>query len=107
MEIYKLIYLNEDIGEKSINKFIFSNEVEGPIHFKKSNEHFVKKNNYKYKIIYKNKIYPLQNISEIVYKKSEIIKIKLICYIHISDILKISGDLKSFNYYEIEKFKKI
>ena len=66
----------------------------------------LKKNKYKYKIIYKNKIYAIQSIFKILDINNNILKIKLICYNNISDILKLSKDLKSYIYYEIKKFKK-
>ena len=45
MQIYKLVYLNDDVKYASIFQ-----------------PDFVEKNKHKYKIIYKNKIYNLQNI---------------------------------------------
>ena len=90
MKIYKLFLLN-GIKEKDRNKS-----------FKK----FVEINKYKYKIIYKNKIYPLQSIFQVKGNKIGYLKIKLISYNHIKNIPLIVYDLSKHNNYKIEKFKK-
>ena len=89
MKVYKLFYSN-DIKERT----------------RISGQNFVEKNKYKYKIIYKNKIYPLQGIFKIIENKIEKFKIKLICYNHHPDIDKISYFLTKYKYYEIEKLKR-
>ena len=63
MQIYKLFYSNDDVKYASIFQ-----------------PNLVEKNKHKYKIIYNNKIYNLQNISKIIGDKNEKLKIKLICY---------------------------
>ena len=58
MKIYKLVYTNKDEKDKTVlNDF---------------DQNFAEKNKYKYKIIYKNKIYPLQSIIEIIENQNEI-----------------------------------
>ena len=87
MKIYKLVYSNENKDR-----------------FRIFDPNFVEKNKYKYKIIFKNKLYPLKGLfNYIIGNKIEKLKIKLICYNHISDIHKI---FHSLQIYEIEKFKK-
>ena len=74
-----------------------------------ANPDFVEKNKYKYRIIYKNKIYPLN--SELEFKKDEIedlkIKIKLICYNNLSYIHDKTKNEKSlYKFKKTNKFKK-
>ena len=49
---------------------------------------FVKENKYKWKIIHKNKMFPLQSIFRIIENKNEKFKFKLIYYNHIQNINK-------------------
>ena len=97
MKIYKLFFVNEYKIED------YRDEKE---HFEKSLKIFVEKNKYKYKIIYKNKIYPSQNSPKIEENKIGKLKIKLICYNRIKNILDIFFDLSMFNRFQIIKFKK-
>ena len=91
MKIYKFIYSN-------INK----------TRFKITKQNFLKKNKYKYKIIYKNKIYSLQGKFEIIKNDDEKIKFKLICYNKIPEINNIIKYDHELEYsYEVEKYKKI
>ena len=106
MKIYKLFLFNED-------KYKFENECKDKYEdlyeyedFEKNFENFVENNKYKYKIIYKNQIYPLQMIFQIKGNKIENLKIKLICYNHIKTIPEILNDLLDIDDYKIEKFKK-
>ena len=90
--VFKLIY----IIDKNVNKL------------KIVNKHFVDKNRGKCKIIYRNKILPMQ--SELVIQDITIkyLKIKLICYCNISsisDITKRNKNLYSFNEYKNYKNK--
>ena len=89
MQIYKLFYSNDDVKYASIFQ-----------------PNFVEKNKQKYKIIYKNKIYNLQNISKIIGDKNEKLKIKLICYNHIPGYNNIFRYLPVNEYNDIKKFKK-
>ena len=77
MKIYKLFLLN-GIKEKDRNKS-----------FKK----FVEINKYKYKIIYRNVMYPLHSIFRFRRYKYENLKIKLVCYNHIKYFPRIFHDL--------------
>ena len=74
--------------------------------FEKS-ELFVKNNKYKYKIIYKNKIFPIQSLFEIRKINIEKIKFKLISYNHISNLNKIQKELPITKHYKIERLKYI
>ena len=89
MKIYKLVYSNDDVKYASIFQ-----------------PNFVEKNKHKYKIIYNNKIYNLQNISKIIGDKNEKLKIKLICYAHIPGYNNIFHYLPNYEYNDIKKFKK-
>ena len=80
MKIYKLVYSNENKDR-----------------FRIFDPYLVEKNKYKYKIIYKNKLYPLKGIfNYIIDNKIEKLKIKLIYYNNISDKHKISYSLQNY-----------
>ena len=91
-----------------IYKFFHSNKVFTLFngYFEKELENFVAKSKYKYKIIHKNKIFPLQGIFQINEIKIEKIKFKLICYNHIKEISRIFYYSLEYNAYKFEKFKK-
>ena len=101
MKIYKLYLLNKDKKDE------YENEVED---FEKYLENFVKESKYiykyKYKIIFKNKIYSLKSLFQIKGNNIGKFEIKLICYNHIKNISEIFSNLPIFNSYKIEKFKK-
>ena len=88
MKIFNIVYSTRDDEDEEEEDF------EENI-FKISDPYFVEKNKYVYKIIYKNKIYPLQSIFKIIDNKFEKLKIKLICYNYISDINKRKNDFQS------------
>ena len=91
MKIYKIIYTNDNKTK-----------------FKITEPNFVEKNIHKYRIVYKNKIYSLQSIFNIIKNNGKKIKFKLICYNKIQDIniiLKYKPNFKHF--FEVKKFKKL
>ena len=65
----------------------------------------VEGNKYKYKIIYKNKIYPIQDVFKIKENTGKKLKIKLICYKLIPDIDRIFS-ISSLLSCDVEKIKK-
>ena len=65
---------------------------------------FVKQNKMKYKIIYKNKIYPLQSQFEFMETKNERAKIKIMCYNDLPNLFYVIKGCESF--YEIYVSKK-
>ena len=91
MKIYKKIYL-------------YSNERYQE--FELFEHNFAEKNKCKYKIICKNKMYPLQSILKFIENSNEELKIKIISYNHILGINKIFDYLPASDNYEIEKYKK-
>ena len=58
---------------------------------------FVEKNKHFYRILYKNKLYPLQELFEITDNKSKELKIKLISY---NNFLNINKIIKEFDTYK-------
>ena len=113
MKIYNLFYLNEnkkeEEGEEFINELVCLNEdkeeEEEEEDFEKSKENFIKKNKYKYKIIFKNKIYPLQFIIKIMENNIEQLTFKLICYKNILDNDKIHDDFSLHKYFKFKRLK--
>ena len=107
MKIYKLSYFDEfnEIEEEEIfNDIDYSNEeIKGE--YKKVLKNFVEKNKYKYKIIYKNKIYPLYNFYQFIENKNNKLVVKLICYNHILDIYKKINDFPLHDYFYFERLK--
>ena len=89
MKVFKLIYPIE--GSKKIRVF-------DPV--------FVKKNKSKFKILYNNKIYPLQSEFEIPDKKFNKLKIKLICYTDKYQMNYIALESESFKLYERKNYAK-
>ena len=67
---------------------------------------FVERDKCKYKIIYQNKIYPLQSIFQIKRNKFENLKIKLISYRDDNKFPRIFHDLLRLYISKIEKIKK-
>jgi len=64
-------------------------------------------NRYKYKIVYQNKIYPLQSEIKITDEKIKKLELKIICYNNITKIKDISEKYKSIlDFYEIKKYNK-
>ena len=100
MKIYKLIFLSE---EDDYYNYVDKAKNED---FEKYLKYFVKMNKHKYKIIYNNKMYPLQSIFQIKENKIGKLRIKLICYNHIKNIPPIFTHLPKYYGYKIEKFKK-
>ena len=91
---------------KIFNVFYSNNEQKNKI--KIINPNFLDKNKGKYKIIYNNKIYPLQSEFIINEKKIKQIKVKLLCYVKIQNTSNITKECKSFEIsYENNKYKKI
>ena len=75
------------------------------IQMKTTKKNFVEKNKYKYKIIYKNKIYPLQSIFNIIGIQAETSKFKLLCYNHTLDNNEIPEEFPFYQYLKLEAFK--
>ena len=69
-------------------------------------KNFINKNKNKYKIIYENKLYPLQTVLIIPKYKMEYINIKLMSFINDIDINDIIIASKSFNVFDINKNHK-
>ncbi len=87
-------------------KFIFSSKAEEN-KIKIFKPDFFNKIKYKYKIIYKNKIYPIQNEFKIPTNKDNKLKIKLICFNNIIDITDIGIEYDSLSKFnEIQNYKK-
>jgi hypothetical protein len=108
-KIDEIAYPNEnnEEEEKKIDGLVSSNESkeeeyeEEDICF----EDFVEKNKYKYKIIYKNKIYPLQSIFNIIGIQVETAKFKLLCYNHTLDNNEIPEEFSFYQYLKLEALK--
>ena len=91
MKFFKFIFSIKD-GEKLIKIF---------------KPDFVNKNRHKYKIIYNNKIYPIQNEFKIPNNKDNKLKIKLICFNYISGVNDIDLEYASlYKFNEIKNYKK-
>ena len=69
--------------------------------FKNFLTNFIEKKGYKYKIIYKNKINPIQSILKILENKIEATKFKFIFFNHISDIIKLFGKFELLQFNEL------
>ena len=94
MKIYKLVCINKE--KEDYIKFLVN---------------FVKKNKYKYKIIYNNKIIPLKGMLNIIENNIDPSKFKLISYDHSSDINKILDDFHILmfefpDYIQFDEIKK-
>ena len=109
-KIDELAYPNEnnEEEEEKIDGLVSSNESkeeeyeeEEDIYF----EDFVEKNKYKYKIIYKNKIYLLQSIFNIIGIQVETAKFKLLCYNHTLDNNEIPEEFPFYQYLKLEALK--
>ena len=124
MKKYKLLYdkkfendafSNEDKEEEDEDAFFekinnlvhFNLDFEDFEYIKKPLNKFIKKSKYKYKIIYKNKIYSLKGLIKImkIILKGKIKKltIKLICYKHILDTEKNLDDFSLLDYFKHER----
>ena len=106
--IDELAYSNENIEEEEekIDSLLSSNEGKEEVEEYEEEEgifleDFVEKNKYKYKIIYKNKIYSFQSIFDIIGIQVETAKFKLICYNHTLDNNEIPEE---FPFYQNLKF---
>ena len=75
------------------------------IQMKTTKKNFVEKNKYKYKIIYKNKIYPLQSIFNIIGIQAETSKFKLLCYNHTLDNNEIPEEFPFYQYLKLDALK--
>ena len=105
MKIFKLFNWNEEDDEYEI-KDEYENKDEYEDKFiEKLLEIFVEKNKYKYKIIYKNKIYPLQSIFNIIGIQVETAKFKLLCYNHTLDNNEIPEEFPFYQYLKLEALK--
>ena len=100
-KIDALAYPNENNEEKEkIDSLVSSNESKEEEYEEEEGicfEDFVEKNKYKYKIIYKNKIYSLQSIFNIIGIQVETAKFKLLCYNHTLDNNEILKNFHSIN----------
>jgi hypothetical protein len=135
MKIYKLFYLNKDKEENNYYKLLYLKEykdedkekideiaypnenneeeekIDGLVSSNESKEEdicledFDEKNKYKYKIIYKNKIYPLQSIFNIIGIQAETSKFKLLCYNHTLDNNEIPEEFPFYQYLKLEALK--
>ena len=135
MKIYKLFYLNKDKEENNYYKLLYPKEnkdedkekidalaypnenneeeekIDGLVSSNESKEEdicfedFVEKNKYKYKIIYKNKIYLLQSIFNIIGIQVETAKFKLLSYNHTLDNNEIPEEFPFYQYLKLEALK--
>lgn len=122
---YKLLYPKEykDEDKEKIDELAYPNEnneeeekIDGLVSSNESKEEeyeeedicfedFVEKNKYKYKIIYKNKIYPLQSIFNIIGIQVETAKFKLLCYNHTLDNNEIPEEFPFYQYLKLDALK--
>ena len=70
------------------------------------NPGFVDKYKYQCKIIFNNKLYPLQSEFEINDMKIENLKIKLICFVFIHDFIIYKEDISECEHYITKKYKR-
>ena len=85
---------------------LFYSKIKKPKKISIFDNDFVNINKHRYKIIYENKIYPLQDALKIEEKQKNELKIKLICYNNIFDIQKVKKEYDSYRFYENSKYKK-
>ena len=105
MKIYKLFYSDEiNDEEEMIDDLIYSDE-DNKEEYEKALKNFAEKNKYKYKILYKNKIYPLQNLFQFKGDKINKLSIKLICYNRILDFNKKFDEFPLHGYFDFERLK--
>ena len=110
-KIDELAYPNEnnEEEEEKIGSLVSSNESKEEEYEEEdiSFEDFVEKNKYKYKIVYKNKIYPLQSIFNIIGTQIETEKFKLLCYNHTLDNNEIPEEFPFYDYLKFNSLKTI